>query len=102
MIKLWNYAKTPHRGVKEFGLLVDDLLVYNGILAMASRLAGGILPTCEPTASPHTIVFTGDTDGCCQEKHATARQQMEGQDVQMTDENRVIASSKWKPSAVDP
>ncbi|XP_065066463.1 katanin-interacting protein-like isoform X2 [Rhopilema esculentum] len=107
MMKLWNYSKTGSRGVRQFALLVDDLLVYNGVLPQVTHHTRAILPTLEIPVPSHTICFTDE-----QELLNTAPKNLQSavsvpieQDVQMTNDNSIVnpyASPNSAGKTVDP
>lgn len=86
MIKLYNYSKTPSRGVKEFGVLVDDLVVYHGLLAPAS-------------SEPQVVLFSDRlAPGAAQ--HSLTRSCGLGQDVQLMNDKQMVAASSPSPSSL--
>ncbi|GFO38442.1 protein kiaa0556 [Plakobranchus ocellatus] len=91
MIKLWNYSKTVSRGVKDFALLVDDLLVYNGTLQSIHEGAKGILPNCSVSVPHHTVLFTENKEILHREKNAIISNQTEDQDIQLLNDKQVVS-----------
>ena len=40
-LQLWNYSKTPARGVRDIEVFVDDVLIYSGVLKRAPPASTG-------------------------------------------------------------
>jgi len=89
MVKLWNYSKTSSRGVRTFGILVDDLLVYHGELPQVT-VSKGILPTVDMPVEHHTVLFTDEEGLAITERKHVLSSTMGEQDVQLTNDKRVL------------
>eukprot|EP00929_Paragymnodinium_shiwhaense_P020879 TRINITY_DN13777_c0_g1_i1.p1 TRINITY_DN13777_c0_g1~~TRINITY_DN13777_c0_g1_i1.p1 ORF type:complete len:1653 (+),score=426.78 TRINITY_DN13777_c0_g1_i1:112-5070(+) len=52
-MRIWNYSRTPSRGVRDLELYVDDILVYQGVLrrAIDGSADPGELPPRNPIAA---------------------------------------------------
>ena len=84
-IRVWNYSKTPSRGVKEVAVLVDDLIQYQGVLKPAMNVARGILPGMEAEVRCQVIDLKGFNP--------------EQNEVQLEDPNQVHDSVKVQQTA---
>ncbi len=76
MIKIWNYTKTPERGVSAFQIAVDDLIVYRGQLAKK--------------ACGQPVLFTKDADMVRREKRQIVYAGREEQSVLLINERQVM------------
>jgi len=72
-VVFWNYSKTPSRGVKEFEMLVDDVLVFRGELSRAPEDDGS------GNDFGQSVLFTND-EQVVQEETSRGRIKMGGDD----------------------
>lgn len=89
MMKLWNYAKTPSRGVRDFTVLVDDLLVHSGTLHQATSGKS-------QRVIPGLITFTADRsiiEKAGKYRIVSDASESDHQTIRMTNNEQVIYSS---------
>ena len=62
---MWNYSKTPARGVADVAIHVDSNIIHYGAVP-ASRAgvfsSSKVSKLADMAASPHTILFTSSPD----------------------------------------
>ena len=80
MVKLWNYSKTPERGVSAFQIAVDDLIVYRGKLAK--------------NACGQPVLFTRDPDTVRKESPRVVYAGSEEQSVLFINERQVMGGGE--------
>lgn len=105
MVKVWNYSKTPIRGVQQFGLLVDNLLVYHGILPQVPAVTRGILPNLDMPIPHHTVLFTDQEQIALAERKNVLSNKGGEQDIQLTNDKRIVShysDSKSVGKTADP
>lgn len=87
LIKLWNYAKTPSRGVDELEVYADDSLIFKGYLRSAPSYSG------VPIDFVQTVVFTNDATVIARERKNVYVRGLD-QEVLLYNDNRLESGKK--------
>lgn len=90
-VKLWNYSKTPSRGVHALQILLDDQLVWDGALKAAPAPAQA--KGASQATFAQTIVFCALPALMAQEAGTIMRDSGEQQEVMLVDERRVVTGA---------
>lgn len=90
-VNIFNYGKTPKRGVRDFSLFIDGLIVYRGYAERSDRVKNG-----------HSILFCGEEsvlEAVGGGKNLTYCG-VDTQDVECIDEGVVRIKSRFKDGPV--
>ena len=103
LIRLYNYAKTPSRGVKTFGVNVDGNDVYMGTLKSAENEKS--VPNVGSSSAPplrlgQSVLFSHDPKLVKSEKERVHYSGSSSQDVLCINERKVMVRSKTMYSNV--
>ncbi len=85
-IRLWNYSKTPARGVNEFEILVDDKQIYRGFARIAPDRSHAGFNNDFST----TVLFTKDSKIVDQFKHTVNYDTNKQQSVNLYNEKKLM------------
>ena len=104
-IRIWNYSKTPKRGVREVSVYLDDrLIIRSGLhIVESQRVIGSQEASSSPSSSTHQcLLFSNDFEAVqCEKSHVIYGGRTE-QDVLYINDGEVRANSQALYKAPDP
>lgn len=93
-IKIWNYSKTPSRGVNEIELLVDDKNVFRGFIKAAPDKSQWEKSFNKDFST--SILFTSDTRIVERFKNNVNYDPQKLQSVQLVNERKIMNKDSFK------
>lgn len=91
LVRVWNYAKTAHRGTCDLQLYLDDLLLFDGYLKRSLEPNDAAGAAAAGEVAVQSIVLSASDEAVAREEKFLPRLSGSEQDVLFIDERRVVS-----------